>query len=193
MPVVPNQIAAQIQGCGGQSLSGPQFQRLALAVGQAVSTWAVVPSNVTLIGVATGAAGSGTTTGGLTFTPNVPAFTGALTGFAGPTGLALGNAVCLGLSAALNASARYQGVSPVVGVGTDISKVVATNAATLQAALTASLSGQNFSGPSGLRLSAELSVAIAALFMTGVGRGDGIVTGVGVGPPLSAPTTSGIV
>jgi hypothetical protein len=80
-----------------------------------------------------------------------------------------------------------------VGVGTDISKVVSANATTLQGSLTAAFAGQNFSGPSGLRLSAELSVAIAALFMTGVGRGDGIVTGVGIGPPLSGPTTSGIV
>jgi len=193
MPIIPNQIAAQIQGCGGSALSGPQFQRLALAIGQGVATWAVVPSNVTLVGVATGAAGSGTAQGGLTFVPNTPAFTGALTGFAGPSGLVLGNAVCLGLTAALNASARSLGVSPTVGVGTDISKVVSANATTLQGSLTAAFAGQNFSGPSGLRLSAELSVAIAALFMTGVGRGDGIVTGVGIGPPLSGPTTSGIV
>ena len=193
MAIVPNQIAAQIQACGGSTLSGPQFQRLALAIGQGVATWAVVPTNVALVGVATGIMGSGIAQGGLTFAPNVPAFTGALTGFAGPSGLVLGNAVCLGLTAALNASARYQGISPVVGVGTDISKVVSANAATLQGSLTAAFAGQNFSGPSGLRLSAELSVAIAALFMTGVGRGDGIVVGVGAGLPSSGPTTSGIV
>lgn len=193
MPLIPSQIASRIQSCGGSSLAGPKFKRLSLAIGQGVATWAVVPSNVVLAGVATGVAGAGTATGGLVFVPNIPAFAGALRGFTGPTGLSLGKAVCLGLTTSLNTSARYQGVSPVVGTGKDISKVVFANVATLRGSLTAAFAGQQFSGPTGLRLSAELSVAIAALFMTGVGRGDGIVTGPGAGAPSTGPTNSRII
>jgi len=197
MPLDPSQISsgigAALSGAAPTSISGPLSGKLTLAIGQAVSSWAVVPSNVVVVGVATGASGSGTVTGGLSFTPNVSAFQAALAGFTGTTGASLSTGICLGLAATLNSSARYQGLSPVVGSGTDISKVVFANSATLQGVLLSCLSGQGISGPTGQTLAAQLSIGIAALFITGVGRGDGIVTGVGVGPPVSGPTTSGII
>jgi hypothetical protein len=187
MPLDPNQMASSIQACGASTLRGPQFQLLATAISNATTTWAL--SSVVVGGVSTGALGSGTATGSILLVPNPAVFKASCPTLSGVLGGVVSNAICLGVAASVNSNCRYIGVSPSVGVGVDVSRVVLSDPGTLIPILTSNLRAFTFTGIQSQILSAELSVALAGLFITGIGVG-GIVTGVGTGPPSTSITTS---
>lgn len=187
MPLAPPAITAAILAAG-PDLRGPSWIKLATTVGIAVAAWSQLPANVTLQGVTTGAVGSGIVTGKLSVIPAplpVPAAVAAAS-LLGLDAASVGRAVGLGVAAAVNASATYQGASVGVGSGTDVSKVTLSNGPTLVAALGLAASSTGLVGVNVPRICAGLGPGIAALLLTGTGIG--VVAGP-VGPAPSAGTS----
>lgn len=187
MPVVGPAITAAIIAAGPE-LKGPDFIRLAAVVGTATAAWAIVPGNVVLTGVTTGAVGAGQTFGKLTVVP-VPLpvnFAMLATGLLGVNGASVGRAVGVGVATALNASAAYQGVAVGVGVGADVSKVTFANPASLIGLITATASSSGMVGPTMPQLSTALGIGISGILLTGFGVGS--VTG-GAGPAPAVGTS----
>ena len=186
MPLTPSTISQAILA-SGPDLQGVLFARVAVAVGIGVSTWALLPANLALQGVTVGAVGSGTVTGKVFLVPNpliVPAhFLTVLFGVQAP---AVARAIGLGVAAAVNAEAGYQGVSVGVGTGTDISKVSISNGPALVLALAAAMTTTGLLGTEVSQLCAGLGPGIANLLLTGTGTG--VVAGP-VGPSPGAGTS----
>lgn len=183
-------IAAAIIAAGPE-LAGPNGPKLAQAIGNAVYKWITVQLNVKLTGVTTGSAGAGTVNGKLLVAPAIPLVSAGLAAFSvsGPTAAFLAKAVSVGLATVISASGQYTGPSVGVGIGTDISKVVFANPATLTPLLLLemgnALGGTGLSAPS---VAGGLSVGISnqILLATGVG----VVAGVPTYPPAPAVGTS---
>lgn len=198
MPVIPQQIAASIQGASA-FVGGPTWIPFTVGVGQAVSIWATSnPANLSLVGVTTGSAGAGVVTGQLTVPPNPGIVIGALTsaGVAGITASQIGTAVAIGVATSMTATASYTGPSVGVSAGTDVSSVAVSNPATLSALLLSSLSGV-FGGP-GVTLpqvAQGLGQGLALMISFGLTTpGTGIVAPTGpVGPPSAGTSPQSVV
>lgn len=187
MPVAPSTISQAILAAG-PDLKGASWVRLTAVIGIAVAAWAQVPANLALQGVTAGAVGAGTVTGKVYVVPAplpVPAAM-ALAGLLGLDAASVGRAVGLGVAAAFNASAAYQGVSVGVGTGTDVSKVSLSNGPSLVAALSLAATSSGMTGVDIPRVMAGLGPGIATLLLTGTGTG--VVAGP-VGPSPGAGTS----
>lgn len=172
MPVDPASITAAILAAA-PDLKGPSWVRLATVVGVAVSTWSVVPSNVSLTGVTTGAAGAGAVTGKITIPPDsLPVPTSALQhSLLGLNMGSMARAIGVGVATAFNASAAYSGVSIGVGSGTDVSKITLANGPALVAVLSSVALSQGMVGVHIPVLSSALGLGIATQFLAGTGFG----------------------
>lgn len=181
LPVTAQVITAAILG-SAPDLKGPSWLLLASAVGEAVSLWARLPSSITLTGVVTGTVGGGKVTGKLFIAPTpipLPA-TVLAAGFSGPLSPRIGAAIGMGVSTALNASAGYTGNS-IGAIGADVSKVIASNPATLTTFLVGSMASRGLKGPQAPLLASGVANGIAAMILTGIG------TGVAAGAPGPSP------
>ncbi len=187
-PVVAGAIIA-----AAPELKGADWFRLATAVAMGIVTWAVVPGNLALAGVSTGGAGTGMVNGKVAVVPQplpVPAAASSqgMLGFVTPSVM---RAIGMGVAVAFNSSAQYQGVSAGVGVGTDISKVIVSNPASLVAVLQATLNGNGFLGADVPRVALAVGTGVATLLLTGTGVG--VVTGAAGPVPAVGASTSGVV
>jgi len=163
--------------------------QLASAVSRSVIAWISTPTNVNVVGVTAGTSGTGSVNGKMQFTgPGgglvLPALNAA--GVKGPSSTGIGTSVGAGVLSTLNASAQYSGASFGVGVGTDVSKVVRANAATLIPIMLGNFQAQSVGGPNGPQLARGLSNGIASIVLTGTGFG-GVV---GLGSPVGGTGTS---
>lgn len=187
MPLAPSTITQAILAAG-PDLRGPVWAKLATMIGIGVTAWAIIPANLALQGVTAGAAGSGAVTGKVFVVPAplpVPAAV-ALASLLGPVAPNAARAVGLGVAAAFNASAAYQGVSVGVGTGTDVSKVSLANGPSLVTALGLAATTTGMTGVDISRICAGLGPGIASLLLTGTGTG--VVAGP-VGPAPGAGTS----
>lgn len=191
MALTPLAITLALQAAGPEFL-GPTFGPLSIAIGQAVHTWAILPTNLALTGVTTGAApGMGIVTGLVTVPPNplLAASMFTANGVVGPTGVSLARALGVGIPAAFTAGAQYVGTSIGVSVGTDLSKISIVNPATLNLQLLP-LMQANFGGVLGLS-AAQVALAITNAVTSLLAAGfttplTGIVTPVPPPSPLPA-------
>jgi len=188
MPLTSAGITASIIAAG-PTLKGANFLRLANALGIAVAAWALIPPNLVVLGVCSGAIGAGKVTGKL-FVPPVPlpvstaAAAATLLGVQSP---AVSAAIGVGVANAFTASATYQGVSAGVGVGADTVVRVIPNPAALIAAISAGMASAGIVGVQVGPVSLALGNGISALLASG-STGFGVVTGVG-GPSPSGGTS----
>jgi hypothetical protein len=172
MPVTPSAVTGAIIAAG-PTLKGPDWIRLASVLGIATTTWIQSPSNLAMQGVTVGAIGAGAVSGKFLMAP-VPiivpgvAASAGLLGFISPQ---MASAVGMGVGISFNASANYFGASAGVGAGTDISKVVFSNPATLAALIVAVGAAQGMVGFDLPRLAGAYGSGIASLFLTGTGAG----------------------
>lgn len=189
-------ISAAIRGAASFP-GGQTWGLLADAVGNAFTTWAVVPGNVLVQGVTTGVIGSGTVVGTIQFTGGPTLVVAGMSGggLLGTTVPQVGTAIGTGLMTALSGTLTYQGTSVGVAVGLDVSFIPTANVATLASALqlahvalTATLGGTGANQPS---FYSAIAAGIVDLVETGVTvPGTGIVTPAGpVGPSSSAGTS----
>jgi hypothetical protein len=174
-------------------LPGPDTAKLAAVLGAAIQAWALIPSNVVINGVTTGAIGSGAVLGKL-FVPVVPlpvngAFVGF--GFVGTNGQQLARGVGVGVATAFNTSGAYVGVSAGVGAGADVSKITFANPATLTALIISFGAAAGFLGPLFGALAGALGTGIAGLLVTGTGVGS--VAGAGGPSPAAGTSISRVV
>lgn len=176
---------------------GPTSIFLFNAIGVAVYSWAIVPANVTIAGVTTGTPGSGLVTGTLTVPPNpllaVNVFVAG--GVAGPSGVSLARAVGVGIPMAFTTTAQYFGASVGVGIGSDVSKVVAVNPATLVPLLLSNMQA-NFGGvlgPSAPQTANAISNAVASLLIAGFGAGIVAPTGTAPGSAVGTSPLSAVI
>lgn len=190
MAVTPGVIYSALianRASGIHPLLGPNFETLALAIGNSVAAWAVgQPLNVALAGVAAGASGGGTIappTTRIVVPPTVSIMLGALSGagFNGPMMPSLATVVTLGISQAFTTSGQYAGTVTGVGSGQDVSKVVVSNPSTLIPLLLPLIG----TGPAAPQLATGLANGIAGLLLQGTGTG----TVVGSSSP---PAASGV-
>jgi hypothetical protein len=161
----------------GPELKGANWFRLASALGVGIVAWSIIPSNLAMTGVTTGAAGGGVVNGKVFVPPQplpVPATAAAqaLLGFVTPSMM---RAISMGTALAFNSQAQYQGVSVGVGTGTDVAKVSLANPATLIAALQLSMNGSGMLGFNVPRIALAVGTGIPLLLLTGTGTG--VVTG----------------
>ncbi len=184
MPVNGNLIANAIIASGASSLNGPQFRRLAKAVGKSVAYWIKFQTNVLIIGSTNGAAGGGPVTGKLFFTPVLPAMVASFTAstLTGPSARKVAFAIGKGVVTSLNATAGYRGQS-TGAIGADVSKVTFVNPATLIPILKTNMASQRLVGLSTNLLATAIANGVTAIVLTGGG------TGVAAGPAGPAPST----
>jgi hypothetical protein len=188
MPLSPPILQAAIQAAA-PDLMGTGWLRLATAIGTAVGSWALVPSNVTVLGVTAGSAGSGVVNGKLFVVPQPLPVSAAVSAAAllGVHTPALARAIGVGVANAFNSSAVYQGTSVGVGAGTDTVVRVVANGGTLSALLSSVAAGMGLQGVWIPQLSAALGTGISGLLMSGT-QGVGAVTGA-TGPMPAAGTS----
>lgn len=191
MPLTPSLITTAILTAGAADLKGPNFPRIAAAIGNGVSSWLQVPVNLALSGVTSGQAGGGVVTGTISVVPAIPLMTAsfASAGLRGPTAPFLAKAVSLGIATSFTASAAYTGVSVGVAIGSDVSKITIANSITLipvlSLALATALQGV---GPNVGILSIGLGNGISAQLLTGTGVG--VVAGTPAPSPIPSVGTS---
>lgn len=184
MPLAPPLISASISAAT-PDLPGPDFQRLSVLLGVAIFSWAIVPSNIVVQGVTTGAAGAGAVVG----TINVPPVplpvngTFAAAGLLGPNGQQMARGIGVGVALAFTANAQYVGASAGVGAGTDISKITFANPATLTAAILAAAPAVGFAGANLGQIATAVGTGVSALLLTGTGVG-GVAGPVGPAPAV---------
>lgn len=172
----------------GADLAGPTFPLLCNAIGTAVFTWSVSPTNLGLSGTTSGTIGAGVVTGKITLAPNIAALQTALTGqsIVGVTAPRLAKAVAIGISTSFSSSAQYTGSSVGVAIGSDTSFVAVSNPVTLIpimiSSMTSSFGGIGLAGGS---VATALSNGIATLLQGA--QGFGAV----VGTPTAAASAVG--
>lgn len=167
-------IAAAI--IGASPYQGSQvIPKLAQAIGDSITQWISIPTNVLVKGTTSGLVGAGAVNGTLSFTivsQILLAFTSA--NIIGQAASGIASVIENGLSSSLN-SAQYVGTSAAVGTGTDVSSVTLSNSATLYPILLSNLSGQSISGQTAPTVAFALAQGIANIIQTGTGFGS--VTG----------------
>lgn len=191
MGVSPLSLYIYLMGCrfaGAYPLDGPGFSNLAWAISEAVDDWILLPTNLALAGVATGTVGVGyipASTTKFIVPPTIPLMTGALAGagITGPIQSSIATVVTLAVSSVFTIHGGYQGISPTVAVGADVSKVVISNPATLTALLLAKMAENQISGPAAPMLAKGLGDGISLLLLQGFGWGKV------VGTPGPSPST----
>ena len=198
MPVDPASIAGAIIA-SAPFPQGPTYSLVATAIGTSVTTWILGnPLNFQIAGITIGTAGTGVVNGTLIFPPNPPLLSASLisAGCTGPASALLAQGVSLGVATALTSTALYFGQSIGVGVGTDVSGVSLSNAATLSTLLLSNF-GAVFSSVGGLptgiaviSLSQGLGVGLAAQCQLATGLG--IVSG-GPSPTSTSGTSLSVV
>lgn len=165
------------------------FPRIATAVATAWTAWVHTPGVVLLQGTVTGTLGSGVVSGKLFLSVQgtIPAALRA-SGFDSSFGEEIGLAIEKGLATTITISGQYQGSSPSMGVGTDISTVRLAEPSSFSALLKAALQGSGVSGVLAQNLLAGLGAGVPALTKTcrGVGAATGPTSGIaGSGPSVS--------
>lgn len=184
MPVNGNLIANAIIANGARTFNGPQFPKLAHAIGKSIAYWIKYPSNVALLGSTNGAAGTGPVTGKMVFVPALPAMSASFTanGLIGPSARKLAFAISKGVYSSLTATAGYRGQA-TGAIGADISRVFYCNHYTLIPILKANMGKKKLLGMSTTALASAIADGVLALIFTGTG------TGVAAGPAGPAPST----
>jgi hypothetical protein len=176
-------------------MAGVQFDRMALGIATAVHLWAAgQPQNVLLQGAAAGATGGGVVpTGKLVIPPNPAVMIASLNaaGMVGPLAISLGTIVGIAVPKTFSTSGMYVGVSPGVGVGADVAKVVLSNAPSLVALLISNLAAFSGRGPALAQMANGLGNGIARCVLLGFGFGN--VVGVPGPSPAGTTTTSVVV
>lgn len=184
MPLTSGAISQAILNAVPGLLEGPAANPVIGWIGTSVVTWATTPGNVVIQGVTSGTAGAGSVLGNLTVpaqpAPVFQAFQDM--GVVGETSNDLAVAVAIGISTSFSA-AQYTGASVGVGSGTDVSKVVSTNPATLVPLLQLGIVGASSS-----IVSFALGYGIANLLL--LGTGTGLVTGPFSPTPATGTSTS---
>ena len=191
MPIVGSAITSAIIAAG-PTLKGANWFQMAGAIGAAVAVWAKGPTNVTLVGTATGTVGAGQVIGKFFMVPSplpVNLSVSAAT-LLGGEAQAIATAVGVGIATSINATAAYRGTSAGAGTpGVDASKVVFTNPATLATLLNARFRLVGLRGPDASLLASGLAPGIATMFLTGVGTGT-VVGGGGPAPGVAVSKSS---
>jgi hypothetical protein len=191
MALSPDLIAGSILLSGSGFSGSKTLPPLAQAIGRSVVAWIRDPTSVSLTGSTTGSVGTGQCTGVVRFFGGGFLASGLLSsGLSGPTSAPLGAILETGLVTVLNVSAQYLGVSVGVSVGSDITKIVLANPASLIPLLATNLVGVSIQGIQMAQLSVGLANGISALFLTGTGFGG--VTGVAGPYPSTGISTSGV-
>lgn len=174
-------------------INGPAFDDLAWAIADGVDMWIGNPTNVVVMGFASGIVGVGTipsTTSNLVLAPVIPLMNSALagSGVRGPLASSLATTVTLAMAQVVTQFGGYSGVCPTVSIGTDLSKVVYANGSTLAFLLKKSMQSYAITGPASTMLAQGLGTGIAALLMTTFGTGK--VVGVPGPAPGAGPSFS---
>jgi len=173
------------------SFSGLDWSTLVTAISNAVAIWVNTPSNITLLGTATGViTGSGEVRGTL-IAPPLPNFAQVASSASGLTGaVAFEMYGAIGIACSISMTGiSYLGTSPVVHTGSDSSKVVSVNQPALSELLTNTIRS-TFLSTGGTPqvnqslLSVGISVALAQQIF--LATGTGVVT-----PRVVASTPSG--
>jgi hypothetical protein len=177
MPLTPAAIQNAIQAAA-PDLKGTVWLQLTAALGIAIATWALTPANVVVLGVSSGAIGTGTVIGKLFVAPQpLPVTTAsAAAGLLGVQAPLVARAVGFGVAAAFNASASYQGISAGVGVGADTVASVQANPAALTNLIMQVAGGSGLQGVRMPEIASALGTGIATLLSTST-TGFGVVTG----------------
>lgn len=198
MPLTPALFYADLAAArvsGVFPMAGINFDRMALGLSAGVAAWAVnQPQNLALQGTASGSLGSGSITSGkLVVAPNPPVVIAALAsaGMVGPLSVSLGTIVGLAIAKTFTQGGLYTGVSPSVGVGADVSKVIVSNASTLIPVLLGTLGSYLGPGPGMPLMAMGLGNGIAQMLMLGAGTGS--VVGSSGPSPATGITTSVVV
>ena len=154
------------------------FDQLAWALASGIVQWA---PTVQLTGVSVGTAGAGTinTLASKVFlAPNPPLAIAGMgsAGLVGPPGIALGTVIGQAVPKALTSYAGYAGGVAGVGVGGDVSKVVAASGSGLAALLVPLLAGFLGPGPASAQMAKGLGQAVANLVLTATATGNVVGT-----------------
>ena len=188
MPIIPSIIAADIRAAS--TFSGSQWGPITEAIGVSIFEWAAGnPLNVLMVGSTVGVTGTGMVMGKVMLPPAPGLVVGAFTstGMTGTKSAEMATAVSLGVSNAINKAGMYQGASAGVGLGTDISKVVLSNAPALIGLIIKNL--RAFTGGGGAtteQLATALGNGIAANVALAFTQGVGVSTGSVSPVPLTA-------
>ena len=183
-----------VRAAGPFPFLGSNFDRLAWALGFAVTRW-FSSGGVLLQGVSSGTAGAGainvpTTRLSLPPAPQLVVGGLATAGMVGPLSLSLGVVVSAGLSRSVSTSGQYTGGVVGVGVGADITKAVSANGQALTSLLLPYIATFLGPGPAAPQMAAGLGTGIALHALTIIGGGSV------VGPPSVVPaggTSTGII
>lgn len=183
------------RSAGPFPFTGPGYEPLARAIAFGTGNWIDDPTNVALAGLSTGEAGSGYIDEHTTKVFAVPAYPlmeAALTvaGIQGPLAASLTIVVTNAFVSALLVSGGYQGMSPLVAIGQDYSKVIYANPAGLISDLMDYFEASQITGPMAIRLANGLGGGIAALTLTAFGTGTVVGTPAPAPVPASGPSIS---
>lgn len=165
------------------SIAGVSAPTLSIAISTGISSWASIPSSITLNGLTSGVAGTGAVTGKLTVPANPTFYENAFVsaGLIGlkksPLCVALSNAISIAFSTAI-----YTGNSQGVGLGVDTSKVVSANSVSLISILNSTFASNGIGGINAPVLVSAISTGVVSQLMTGFGNGAVL------GSPSIAPT-----
>jgi len=162
MSLTPPAITGAILLAGAGIFPGSQMlPKVATAVGNSIPLWLPAPVNVLALGVTAGLAGGGNVQGKMTCIPAGQMAASLLAaGYVGVDAPGLAMAVEIGFGSSFNASAQYQGLSVGVSGGTDVSKIIVANPATLTPILVANLAALSVTGVNAARLALGLSTWI---------------------------------
>jgi len=166
----------------GPTLQGPLWAKFAIAIGNAISQWILIPGNVQLTGGVTGTIGGGAVVGKMFLNPSpLPVSTTmTLAGFLGYKAIPVSIAIGTGVGTSLNSSAGYRGIA-TGAIGADISKVTFVNPASLSALIVTNLAALDIRGPLVSPISIGIGSGVAAMVAMGIG------TGVAVGAAGPSP------
>jgi len=189
MALTPQLYFADLVGTRAAAMftfGGIVFDQLAWALATAMTLWG---PTVQLRGIATGSAGVGTMnvpTTKIALAPNPGIVISGLisAGMEGPLGLSLGAVAGQAIPRTISAVGQYAGGVAGVGIGGDVSKVVAADASSLTSILlTQMASFMGGAGSASAMMARGLATGIANLLLTATGAGSVI------GFPSTSPGT----
>lgn len=183
MPVTPILITSLNATLTANTVVGINSRVLAVSLGTAIGSWALVPGNVKMLGNTQGTAGAGAVTGKVTVPPNPTFYRTAFTSFGlnglskSPLTIAISTAVATAFSTGV-----YVGNSKGVGVGNDISKIIFANTGSLVSILNSTFTASGIKGINSRVLAQAVSTGVTSQLLTGFGNG------AVVGPPSPVPS-----
>ncbi len=174
MPLVAQAITSAILAAN-PSLTGTTWYQITTAIGTAVQTWAVIPTNVVIIGSVTGAVGGGAVMGKFLMSPAPLPVSSAVAaaGLLGVQASPVAQAVGIGIATSFNSSAQYVGTA-TGAIGADVSKVAFSNAVTLISLINANFTSQNITGALASQLATGLGNGVSTMILTGFGTGTAV-------------------